>query len=141
MFSASCHYGLQAMLYIAKRSAETENIELNEISESQQIPKFFLSKILQQLVKGKLLVSMRGPNGGFRLNGSPRQICLIDVIRIIDGLDIFDQCGIGDTSCNPKDYCPIHEEFSKQRECVFRLFSETSLGCLSDKKSIKQSFN
>lgn len=136
MFSASCHYGLQAMLYIAQRSSEFETIDLNEISEAQQLPKHFLSKILQQLVKGKLLSSTRGPNGGFTLNRSPVQIYLIDVIRIMDGLEFFEQCGIGYKECNPEKSCPIHEKFSRQRESVFKLFSETTLNSLSDNYTV-----
>lgn len=132
MFSTSCHYGLQAMCYLARKNADSEIVDLSEISEAQQIPKHFLSKILQQLVKGKLLSSMRGPNGGFQLTKPPIQIKLIDIVRIIDGLDIFEQCGIGYKLCNPEKICPIHDEFSEQRRSVYSLFSETSLDSLSE---------
>ncbi|TVQ04215.1 MAG: Rrf2 family transcriptional regulator [Balneolaceae bacterium] len=127
MFSASCHYGLQAMFYIALHSAQDKNVELSEIAETQNIPKHFLSKILQLLVKNKLLISMRGPNGGFRLSRSPEKICLLQIVEAIDGLDIFKQCGIGFRECDDKNPCPIHEEYKKSRETVFNLFKNKTL--------------
>jgi Rrf2 family transcriptional regulator, iron-sulfur cluster assembly transcription factor len=131
MFSASCHYGLQAMFYIALHSAQDKNVELSEIAETQNIPKHFLSKILQLLVKNKLLISMRGPNGGFRLSRSPDKICLLHIVEAIDGLDIFKQCGIGFRECDEKNACPIHEEYKKSRETVFNLFKNKTLDGLT----------
>ena len=64
MFSKSCEYGLQAMLYIAMNASEDRNVGLREIAVNQGIPVHFLSKILQMLVKNKLLNSVKGPNGG-----------------------------------------------------------------------------
>lgn len=127
MFSTSCHYGLQAMLYIALHSSEDENISLNEIADKQDIPKHFLSKILQMLVKHKLLVSMKGPTGGFRLSRPADQITLIEVIDAIDGLDIFNQCGIGFKRCDDDHPCPIHHDYKKIKNRIRHLFESKSL--------------
>ncbi|TVR15261.1 MAG: Rrf2 family transcriptional regulator [Balneolaceae bacterium] len=127
MFSASCHYGLQAMFFIALHSTEEVNVDLNTIATEQKIPKHFLSKILQLLVKQKLLYSMKGPKGGFRLSRPADEITLLEVVEAIDGLDIFNQCGIDFRECNEKDPCPIHDEYKKIREKVFLLFKNKTL--------------
>lgn len=127
MFSTSCHYGLQAILYIAMHAADEKNIDLKQIATQLDIPKHFLSKILQQLVKGDLLISMKGPTGGFKLSRPPEKIALIEVIDTIDGLDVFTQCGIGFKKCNDKNPCPIHHEYKKVREQVKKLFESKSL--------------
>lgn len=132
MFSASCHYGLQAMFYIALHSTDEKNVELSEIAVKQDIPKHFLSKILQLLVKHKLLVSMKGPNGGFRLSRPPEDISLIEVVEAIDGLDIFSQCGIVFKECDDNDPCPIHPEYKKFRERVHHLFQTKTLEGLAE---------
>lgn len=130
MFSTSCHYGLQAMLYIAFHHSESKNIELKQIAEDQGIPKHFLSKILQQLVRNDLLVSMKGPTGGFNLKLPPDQISLIEVVDAIDGLDIFTKCGIGFKECDDNRPCPIHDEFKIVRNQVRGLFESKSLADL-----------
>lgn len=132
MFSASCHYGLQAMFYIALHSSEEKNVDLNEIAEEQKIPKHFLSKILQLLVKHKLLVSMKGPTGGYKLNRPADEISLLEIVKAIDGLDIFDQCGIGFRKCNPEKPCPIHPEYKRIRDRVYNLFDEKTLVTLNE---------
>ena len=115
------------MFYIAMHSTKESNVDLGEIAEKKKIPKHFLSKILQMLVKHKLLLSMRGPSGGFRLSKSPDEICLLDIVEIIDGLEIFNQCGIEHNPCNPANPCPIHDEYSAHRECVYELFKSKTL--------------
>jgi Rrf2 family transcriptional regulator, iron-sulfur cluster assembly transcription factor len=132
MFSASCHYGLQAMFYIALHSTDEKNVELSEIAHEQSIPKHFLSKILQLLVRNKLLISMKGPNGGFRLSRPSREISLLEVVAAIDGLDIFNKCGIVYKECDDNDQCPIHTEYKNFRECLRHLFQEKTLECLAE---------
>ncbi len=135
MFSKSCHYGLQAMLYIGLQYQKDTNVELNEIAVQQEIPKHFLSKILQLLVKHKLLCSMKGPTGGFRLPCPPEEIRLIEIVDAIDGLDIFDQCGIGLKRCTDEDPCPIHYEYKRIRERVRKVFESKTLVDLTEEVS------
>lgn len=127
MFSTSCDYGLQAMLYLALHYTEKENIDLNSIVEKLDIPKHYLSKILQVLVKHKLLVSMKGPKGGFRLSRPPSEITLIEIIEAIDGLDIFNECGIGFKKCDDDHPCPIHHEYKEIRNKIQHLFENKTL--------------
>lgn len=127
MFSTSCHYALQAILFIALHASENENVGLNRIAQEQDIPKHFLSKILQLLVKHKLLVSMKGPTGGFNLSRPSEQITLIEVIEAIDGLDMFNQCGIGFKKCDDSHPCPIHHEYKVVRNKIQKLFETKTL--------------
>jgi len=140
MFSASCHYALLAMFYIGRNSRQGRNVELADIAARQDIPKHFLSKILQQLVRHKLLVSTKGPHGVFRLSKPCQQIKLIDVVRAIDGEEIFSRCGIGLRSCNPAEPCPIHEEYHQTRRNVHQLFKSKSLKILADEAINGRSF-
>lgn len=132
MFSTTCHYALQAMLYIAFHHSDDQNIELKIVAEKQKIPKHFLSKILQMMVKQKLLTSMKGPTGGFRLNREPEEIYLIEIVEATDGLEVFNQCGIGFKKCNDDKPCPIHYDFKKIRGQVKNLFETTSLKQMVD---------
>ncbi len=120
------------MFYIALHSSSDKNVELTEIAREQDIPKHFLSKILQLLVREKLLYSMKGPTGGFRLTRAPDEITLIEIVDAIDGLDIFHQCGIGFKSCDDQNPCPIHHDYKVIRERVNNLFSTKTLEALKE---------
>jgi len=115
------------MLYIAMHSSKDENVGLIEIAENQEIPRHFLSKILQQLVKAGLLESMKGPNGGFKLSKKPEKITLLHIIKAIDGLEVFTQCGIGFKKCSDDHPCPIHHDFKIVRDKVHELFKKKTL--------------
>ena len=64
MLSNTCKYALRALIYLAKFSKEEKMIGIKKISEDLNLSSPFLGKILQNLVKQKLLVSTKGPNGG-----------------------------------------------------------------------------
>ena len=132
MFSKSCEYALQSILYIALHSKSDNSIGLKEISNSQNIPLHFLSKILQQLVRKGILKSTKGPNGGFSLKISPGKLRLIKIVEIIDGLSMFDNCGIGLKKCSDKTPCPIHFEYKIVKEKIKNLLSEKSLSELCE---------
>ena len=124
MFSRSCEYALQSILYITLHSKDNKAVGLKQISESQKIPPHFLSKILQQLVKAKILNSTKGPNGGFSLKVSPNRLRLIKVVDTIDGLEIFNRCGIGLKKCSDKSPCPVHFEFKAVKDKIRQVLTE-----------------
>jgi Rrf2 family transcriptional regulator, iron-sulfur cluster assembly transcription factor len=130
MFSKSCEYGLQAILYIALHARADRKVGLKEIADNQDIPAHFLSKILQILVKYKLLVSVKGPNGGFGLYRKAEEITLLEVVSAIDGLDIFDRCGIGLKQCDDAHPCPIHNKFKFLRESIRNTLMKETLADL-----------
>ena len=123
MFSRSCEYALQSILYITLHSSNGSSVGLKAISESQKVPIHFLSKILQQLVKHKILNSSKGRNGGFSLNVPPGKLRLIKIV----GLDIFDRCGIGLKKCSDKTPCPIHFEYKMVKKQIRDLLTNKTI--------------
>jgi len=127
MFSRTCQYALQAVLYISLNHFREKTVGLKEISESQNIPIHFLGKILQMLVKQKILGSQKGPNGGFYLNVDPQNLNLLKIVEIVDGLEIFDRCGIGMKECSDDQPCPIHNDYKAIRLKIKDLLSNKTL--------------
>ncbi len=132
MFSKTCQYALQAILYMGVRSLENRNVGLQEIAKSQEIPAHFLSKILQDLVRQNILTSIKGPHGGFSFKKSPKQLKLIKIVELIDGTGIWDRCGIGLKSCSDKNPCPIHHSFKKLKAEIRSMLTEKTVAELSD---------
>ncbi|HRX29887.1 MAG TPA: Rrf2 family transcriptional regulator [Saprospiraceae bacterium] len=127
MFSKSCQYALQAILYIAMYSSDQNLVTLKEISDSQDIPKHFLGKIMQELSKRKFVISITGPNGGFYLSEPPESMYLMSIVEAIDGLGIFDVCGIGFKTCSDASPCPLHKDFKIVKNEIRQLLSQKSV--------------
>ncbi len=127
MFSKTCQYALQAILYIGVKMREKKAVGLKEIAESQNIPAHFLSKVLQDLVKRGILLSIKGPNGGFSFKGSPKQLRLIKIVELIDGQDIWDKCGIGLKKCSDDNPCPIHHKYKVLKADIREMLTHKSV--------------
>lgn len=135
MLSNSCRYGIRGVVYLASRQQGKTNIGIKEISEDLGLPAPFLAKILQQLAKHKILNSVKGPNGGFSLLKKPESITMLDIIKIIDGEDLFKNCIIHDGSCaevkRRRKACPVHNDYSTIKAGIVRLFREKTVADLA----------
>ena len=127
MFSRSCQYALQSVLYICLHGGEHKAVKIKEISDSQNIPIHFLGKVLQILVKHKVLGSMKGPNGGFVMAEKKENLTLLEIVSIIDGLDIFEQCGIGLKVCSDNNPCPIHNDYKAVKKNIKKLLAKKTI--------------
>jgi len=135
MLSNSCRYGIRAVVYLASNRHGKNNIGIREISENLDLPAPFLAKILQQLAKQKILNSVKGPNGGFSLLKKPESVTMLDIVKIIDGDDLFRNCLIHDGSCaeikRNRKACPVHDDYSAIRANIVRLFREKTVADLA----------
>ena len=77
-------YALEALTMLAGKRAGAP-IKIHEIAEMEGIPQKFLELILLNLKNARLVESVRGVNGGYRLKRPPSRIFLGEIIRIIDG--------------------------------------------------------
>lgn len=81
--SARVDYALRA---VAELAVATEGpLTAERIATAQQIPPKFLESILLQLRRAGVVNAQRGPDGGYWLARPAAEICLADVIRVIDG--------------------------------------------------------
>jgi len=84
MFSAKAHYGLKAIIYLAK-SAGKGPIQAKEIAVTQNVPVRYLELLLSQLKKARLINSNRGKLGGYYLSKSASAITIYDVVSSLEG--------------------------------------------------------
>ena len=145
MLSNTSKYAIRAMIYLALNAKENKKIGIKKISKELDIPSPFLGKILQTLAKKKLLISTKGPNGGFAINKKPDEISVMDIIEIIDGLDFFNNCLLGlDCHENKEEgyQCPIHEKYEPIQKQLRTFFENQTIDefvkdIRSTKKKIK----
>lgn len=76
-------YALQALTVLARRPDEI--VKIKAIAAEEQLPEKFLEAILLELKRARIVVSLRGANGGYQLKRAARKISLGEVIRRIDG--------------------------------------------------------
>lgn len=77
-------YGILCSLYLARRYTETA-VGAADIAGAQLIPLQYTQQILQRLRKGKIVRSIRGPHGGYRLYREPEATSLKDILYAAEG--------------------------------------------------------
>jgi Rrf2 family protein len=83
--SRSSSYALHAVTFLAAQKDNARPVASHHIAQAQGIPDRFLLKILKSLVSAGVLLSLKGPNGGYRLARPADQITLLDVLEAVDG--------------------------------------------------------
>lgn len=135
MLSNTCKYAIRAVIYLALNNKDEKKIGLKEVSKTLDIPSPFLGKILQTLAKHKLLISTKGPNGGFALGKPAKEITLLSIIKIIDGLDLFNDCLIGLRTCSANAdadlQCPMHHKYVPINKQIYDLFNNETIDNLA----------
>jgi Rrf2 family protein len=82
--SAKSDYAMRAMLVLAKAPAGTW-VKTEVIADEQHLPRKFLEAILSDMRRARLVESLRGAEGGYRLAKAPSKIFVADVMRAVDG--------------------------------------------------------
>ncbi len=127
MLSKSCIYALRSLVYIGQNATQQHKLGIKEIAEELDLPSHFLSKILQRLVKHKVVQSVKGPHGGFYLNEKSKETTLLTIIEVIDGLAFFTNCGLGLKECSETHPCPLHDDFKVYRDGLYLLFNNKKI--------------
>src|SRR6202011_1742867 len=77
-------YALQAMMLLTRRYTQGA-IRIRDIAYEENLPEKFLELILLELKNARMVESVRGAKGGYRLRRAPSEIRLSQIIRLIDG--------------------------------------------------------
>ncbi len=83
-------------------AAHKKIVNVKEISSATGCSEAHLVKVLQRLVRGGFLYSVRGPKGGFGLSKSSEEITLLDIYQAIEGPLRLDGCPTNRQACSFK---------------------------------------
>jgi Rrf2 family protein len=120
--SKKADYALMAMKHLAAREDQA-SCSAREIAESYQIPTELLAKVLQKLVRARLLVSVQGTRGGYRL-GRPA--------KAVDGPLTVTACSDDDHECEQYSKCSIRDPLWRIRGRIVEALTAVSVADLND---------
>lgn len=122
-------YAVRCVLLLTREAGRV--VSANEISKTMSVPRTFLAKILQRLLKKGILKSTQGISGGYELARSPAEINLFDVIDAIQGPSAMTACAIDEKACSLSCSCVVHPVWVELRQEVEkRLKSESFAGLI-----------
>ncbi len=99
-------YAVTAMLDLAISSTD-HPVNLNEISERQAISLSYLEQLFSKLRREQLVKSVRGPGGGYQLNGASDEISVAEIINAVNESMDVSRCE-GRANCHDGRQCLTH---------------------------------
>ena len=139
MLSNTAKYAIRSVIYLSLFASESKKAGIKEISEKLKMPAPFLGKILQVLARQKILISTKGPNGGFALGKPAVDITLMDIVKIVDGEDAFDTCIIRTERCSTDQPCSLHNRISASRKEIKNIFLNQTIADLATEFKLDKS--
>jgi len=124
-------YALKAMTLLTRRY-EQGAIRIRDIAYEEELPEKFLELILLELKNARMVESVRGAKGGYRLRRPPDQISLAEIVRLIDGAlapfgDAEQLRSLIDADDNHR---ALYQVFLDVRDAAARILEHTTLADL-----------
>ena len=122
-------YAVRVLCDIAKQS--DSYVSIADLAKSQEISVKYLEHIISKLVKAKILVSMRGANGGYRLQKSPKEYTVLEILQATDDKIQLATCST--QNCPRQEKCLSKPLWDALSEVIIDFLAKTTLQDVIDK--------
>lgn len=122
-------YGLRAVIHLAGQEPD-KCCSIAQIAKHQGVPRKFLEKIIQDLIRGGLIKSKRGSTGGYTLARSADAISFCDVIEAIEGPIAVNACLDHELGCDQMPRCTMIGVWSEVQRNITEILSRTTIAAL-----------
>jgi len=122
-------YGLRAVIYLSEQQPGKCS-SITEIAKRQGVPKKFLEKIIQDLVRCGLIQSKRGSTGGYMLARPAEAISFCDVIEAIEGPICVNACLDHGSGCDQVPRCTMIGVWTEVQRSITEVLSRTTIAAL-----------
>jgi len=112
----SAKYAVRALANMAAREDLLRPVSAAEIAANEELPQYYLAKVMQDLVRARILKSTRGRGGGFILAAAPEATHVIKVLQAVENMEAFEHdCILGLSACSDTAPCPMHDMWGPVR--------------------------
>ncbi len=90
----------------------------NDLSQATHVPAPTVSKILQSLLRAKLLISVRGAQGGYQLARQASEISLQEIIHCLEGRIALTECNLEAGTCDQLPFCSTSHHWKRINQSI-----------------------
>jgi len=109
-----------------------------ELAEATGMPLPTVTRILKMLSNAKLLESQRGPQGGYSLTRSAKEISVAEVIEAMEGPISLTECASEDCGCSYEAYCAVGKPWQKINKAIKEVLQSINLAEMGVQDESKQ---
>ena len=123
-------YAVRVLAFMANDDKELSSAKY--LHEQLGIPYKYLTSLMTNLSKHGYLMSVKGRDGGFKINKSLKDISLSEIIETFEGMENFNSCILGFHECSCTDPCAMHYVWEDNKKNLLYTFENTTLDDLSN---------
>ena len=124
--STKGRYGLRILIDLAMHDPGKPRM-LKDIAQSQQISEKYISRLVIDLRRAKLVKSVRGVKGGFLLAKAPENITLLEILETMEGAISVVDCVRYPEKCKRTSLCPARDIWQKLNDGIRELTNDITL--------------
>ena len=119
-------YGVRVMTQLALLPLGTR-MTVADMAQESGASMAFVGKILQRLVRARLVVSHRGYEGGFELAREANTISLLDIVSALEGPLCLNECLAGGPGCDRASWCAAEEVWKNAQAALAAVLRQATL--------------
>ena len=132
-FSKTTEYAFRILSFMAQDEGKLYNVD--EIFEKLRIPYRYLRKLMTNLTRSGLIVSIQGKNGGYKISRKTEEIKLLEILQAVEPEYLSGKCFFGFDNCALQIPCIMHDQWTDIRTNINTTLAGTSLA------DVKQIYN
>jgi Rrf2 family protein len=130
ILSRTSQYAIQALIFIATQPRGVP-VLIRTVAEHLGVPPPYLAKVMQDLGRGKIIHSFRGRQGGVCLREGGEKTDLMQILTLIEGPGLTENCVLGLKICGDETACPVHTQWKPIKTRIVKLLNQQTLGKLA----------
>jgi len=128
-------YAVRVMIHLATLTPGTR-VNRDRLAAASDVPTHFLSKVLQVLVRARLIVTHRGPSGGFNLAIPADEISVLRVVEAVEGPIALNVCATNGPGCSRQGWCPAHFVWLEAQAALTQVLRNVSIAMLAGEAAV-----
>ena len=115
-----------ALRVLRHLSCTSHTVSGTDLAAEAGVSTYYLPQIVAPLSRAGWVTATRGPNGGYRLAGSLKEISVLDVINAVEPMET-DRCVLRGAPCPAQEQCAIHTSWVRARDALMEELGAASL--------------
>jgi len=128
-------YAIRALAHLAR---EGDTVSVSDLAASEAVPADFLRKIMQKLLRARVVKSSQGSFGGYRLRKAPEDMTLLDVLEAVQGPLCMNACFADPNVCKTVKVCALRKRLMSMQKEINEWFRGINLADLAQSVPQKQ---
>ena len=125
ILSTRSDYGLVLLTYLAK--AGEKHLSLSEVTKRTGLSLYYLEQIANTLRRKRLIKSIRGTEGGYKLARKASDITLYEIIKTMDGPVTFTKCSQKGCVCKSVYFCRNMKVWQRLQKSLDKTLEDITL--------------